>query len=395
MSDIFLSYSRDDLARAQQLAEALAAEGWSVWFDPKIRSGAMFDRAIEKAIAEARCVVVLWSKTSVESDWVRSEAGEGLDREILVPVVIEEGVRIPLRYRQVQTVNLSRWDGSHDDPGFARLVDDLRHLLGSAAPAPAVEAPAAARLFATESASPASEPVHERDEAPTRPKPLLSPPARRPSRGWEALLGRYMRAARSRYVVGTFLLLIGLSAIGSVLFGFPLDLRPSGSHVSAAAESAVFMLDGPRRVEGARSMIGEKIEYAAGKGGEDSRSVSPGQKSDDLGFVAWAIGISRWFPPGPGMLEHSTFLDGDLFKRVPAGTAEPGDLYISQSHLGLVTEAPGGVPSRVILCSKANDEQQDDCVQEVDAAIFSADSSSSFIARVDYDAALRMGGRAQ
>jgi hypothetical protein len=36
MSDIFISYAREDRPRAQQLAEALAGQGWDVWWDYSI-----------------------------------------------------------------------------------------------------------------------------------------------------------------------------------------------------------------------------------------------------------------------------------------------------------------------------------------------------------------------
>jgi len=44
-----------------------------------------FDEVIEKAIADAKCVIVLWSAASVASEWVRNEASEGKRRGILVP----------------------------------------------------------------------------------------------------------------------------------------------------------------------------------------------------------------------------------------------------------------------------------------------------------------------
>lgn len=33
MADIFISYARHDEPRARQLAEALTARGWEVWWD--------------------------------------------------------------------------------------------------------------------------------------------------------------------------------------------------------------------------------------------------------------------------------------------------------------------------------------------------------------------------
>lgn len=80
MSEIFLSYAREDRSIAAQLAGALRARGWSVWWDREIATGKPFDDAIENALAGARCVIVLWSAASVASDWVKSEASEGRAR---------------------------------------------------------------------------------------------------------------------------------------------------------------------------------------------------------------------------------------------------------------------------------------------------------------------------
>jgi hypothetical protein len=77
VSDIFISYSKSDRAKARVLAKALESEGWSVWWDPKIPPGKTFDEVIEQALDAARCVMVLWSKKSVSSDWVKTEAAAG------------------------------------------------------------------------------------------------------------------------------------------------------------------------------------------------------------------------------------------------------------------------------------------------------------------------------
>ena len=89
MSDIFISYKREEQAAARKLADALESEGSSVWWDPKLRAGERFDDVIEKALNEAKCVMVMWSERSVESRYVRDEATYALKRNKLVPVVIE------------------------------------------------------------------------------------------------------------------------------------------------------------------------------------------------------------------------------------------------------------------------------------------------------------------
>ena len=145
MSDIFISYAREDRARVASLAEALEGRGWSVWWDPHIPTGRRFDDVIEQAIAEARCIIVVWSASSISSDYVRAEAGEGAERGILFPVMLEE-VRIPLPFRQLQTARLIDWRGEPHHPEFERLVRDISALLGPPAerPSPPAEAAEAA-----------------------------------------------------------------------------------------------------------------------------------------------------------------------------------------------------------------------------------------------------------
>ena len=86
-------------------------QDWSVWWDRNIPPGRSFDEVIEEALGAAKCVVVLWSKNSASSDWVKGEAAEGLRRKILVPVRIDSA-NVPLEFRRLQTVDLSSdWKG--------------------------------------------------------------------------------------------------------------------------------------------------------------------------------------------------------------------------------------------------------------------------------------------
>jgi hypothetical protein len=133
MADIFVSYSRKDVSFARALATALSAHGWSVWWDRHIPAGRTFDEVIAEALAAARCVIVVWSKDSVTSDWVREEADEGRRREILIPVLIDD-VRPPLGFGRIQAADLRGWDGSEASDGFDKLVADIEALLGPVAP---------------------------------------------------------------------------------------------------------------------------------------------------------------------------------------------------------------------------------------------------------------------
>jgi TIR domain/PDZ domain len=128
MADIFISYASDDRSRAKAVAEALERRGWSVWWDRKIPLGQSFDKVIEEAIAAARCIVVLWTRASVASDWVRSEASEGKRRGVLVPVFLEE-VPAPLAFRLLNGADLSAWEAGTPHPELDTLTERIAEIL--------------------------------------------------------------------------------------------------------------------------------------------------------------------------------------------------------------------------------------------------------------------------
>jgi hypothetical protein len=50
VSDIFLSYNREDQARAKVFAEAFEVQGFKVWWDVGLRTGEAYDQVTEKAL---------------------------------------------------------------------------------------------------------------------------------------------------------------------------------------------------------------------------------------------------------------------------------------------------------------------------------------------------------
>lgn len=129
MSDIFISYAREDKERAAVLAKALEKNGWSVWWDRKIPPGKTFSSVIEEAIEAAKCVIVLWSKDSTASDWVQNEASEGARKKTLVPALIDD-VQIPFEFRRIQAADLIDWQAQPDHPGFANLINAVSQFAG-------------------------------------------------------------------------------------------------------------------------------------------------------------------------------------------------------------------------------------------------------------------------
>ena len=127
MADVFVSYSRRDKARIVPLVAAIESKGWSVWWDRDMPPGQEFDRQIDAQLAAADAVLVVWSKDSVGSRWVRGEAREAADRDIMVPVRFD-GATLPIDVRAFHTIDLD--DACGGDTGSLQ-VQDMVHALGA------------------------------------------------------------------------------------------------------------------------------------------------------------------------------------------------------------------------------------------------------------------------
>ena len=76
-ADIFVSYARSDRPSVQLIARALEASGRTVWWDREVLPGHEFETVIQTELDRASCVLVVWSSTSIASNWVRNEAALG------------------------------------------------------------------------------------------------------------------------------------------------------------------------------------------------------------------------------------------------------------------------------------------------------------------------------
>ncbi len=176
MADVFLSYAREDRARAEQVAQGLASAGVNVFWDNEIPPGQTWADYIETRLAQCKALIVLWSEHSTKSQWVREEARLGRDKGVLIPAMIDAS-QAPFGFGEVQAAALANWDGQADTPDWRRFVD-------------AVSA-AATR------------------EAPPRPQPAMSAPPRAAAAPASAL-------ASARYRGVPIWVWIGGAAVGAV-----------------------------------------------------------------------------------------------------------------------------------------------------------------------------------
>jgi TIR domain-containing protein len=133
MGPVFLSYSNPDRPRAQQIAHHLKLAGFGLWWDAELSGADSFDEVIRQKVDEARAIVVLWSRHSVRSAWVLTEADAALRRGILVPVLLDN-IEPPLGFTRYQYADLRSWNGEDSHPGWQALVRALSRILGIAPP---------------------------------------------------------------------------------------------------------------------------------------------------------------------------------------------------------------------------------------------------------------------
>src|ERR1700722_7131396 len=76
MTDVFISYAREDRSQAAELAQLLEEAGYTVWWDWRLVGGSQYREIIDAKLTEARKVIVLWSVRSVGSAFVIDEAQE-------------------------------------------------------------------------------------------------------------------------------------------------------------------------------------------------------------------------------------------------------------------------------------------------------------------------------
>ena len=127
MSDVFVSYARSTEPQARDIAQALRAQGYSVWRDDEIPAHKPYAEVIEERLRASKAVLVIWSKDAAKSQWVRAEADAARELGTLVQVTVD-GTMPPLPFNQIQCAALKEANGGFDGPGWAKLTASLAVL---------------------------------------------------------------------------------------------------------------------------------------------------------------------------------------------------------------------------------------------------------------------------
>jgi adenylate cyclase len=128
LADVFISYARADEAVARRVAKALQSAGLDVWWDADLPAHRAYSEVIERNLADAKAVVVLWSKSAAASQWVRAEADFARNAGKLVQAQVD-GTLPPIPFNQIQCADLKGWRGNPKHAGWAKLEASARALL--------------------------------------------------------------------------------------------------------------------------------------------------------------------------------------------------------------------------------------------------------------------------
>jgi hypothetical protein len=131
MTDVFLSYKREERDAARRLAEAIQKHGFSVWWDAELLPGEQYRAVTLEILQNCRAAIVIWSPLSVKSSWVLDEAQRALDRGVLVPVHLEKIGAYPLGFGQVHAHDLTAWDGDPNHAALQPVIAAMKRLAGA------------------------------------------------------------------------------------------------------------------------------------------------------------------------------------------------------------------------------------------------------------------------
>ena len=131
MSDVLVALLKEGGGvNRSPLVEGLRAAGLTVWWDGDFAGGEHRHR-IASELEAARCVVAVWTTTSVgpAGALVQDVADQAQKRSILLPVLLDP-VTQPLGFRQIQPLDLVRWNGRPRHGRFKKLVAAVRAIVG-------------------------------------------------------------------------------------------------------------------------------------------------------------------------------------------------------------------------------------------------------------------------
>ena len=120
----FISYSHKDERFAEQLNAELRARGIRVWYAPEdMLPGAKLHEEIDRAITDYDRLIVVLSKNSMNSEWVKTEIRKARSREV------EEGTQVLFPIALVSMEDIKAWSVFDPDTGKDLAVEVREYFI--------------------------------------------------------------------------------------------------------------------------------------------------------------------------------------------------------------------------------------------------------------------------
>ena len=136
MADVFISYKREERQAVERLAQELRRLGLDVWFDASLNAGEAFSDEIDREAHAAKAILVCWSPTARESQWVKSEALIGFEQRKLAACYVAgpDGFYPPTPFNSIHAEDLRAWVGapSNTHAGYKSILRRIGALSGRA-----------------------------------------------------------------------------------------------------------------------------------------------------------------------------------------------------------------------------------------------------------------------
>jgi len=113
MPTVFLSYSRSNLEEARRIEQLLTGHGITVWRDQeRLQVGRRWPKALGEAIAASDVLLLLWSRSAAESEFIELEWCTALALKKLVLPCLLDDAPIPQSLAAVEAVQLRDIQGA-------------------------------------------------------------------------------------------------------------------------------------------------------------------------------------------------------------------------------------------------------------------------------------------
>jgi formylglycine-generating enzyme required for sulfatase activity len=136
VADVFISYKREERQAVERLALELRKLNLDVWFDASLNAGEAFSDEIDREAHAAKAILVCWSPTARESQWVKSEALIGFEQRKLAACYVAgpDGCYPPTPFNSIHAEDLRAWMAapSNTHAGFKSVLRRIGALCGRA-----------------------------------------------------------------------------------------------------------------------------------------------------------------------------------------------------------------------------------------------------------------------